>query len=160
MNIVSSIRGGIEMTLTIRRVSAHEREWADALAFRRAILRTPLGLDFSNADMEVEREDTLFIASDGQRLVGVVMMRNDGADRVTLRQMAVSEDMRGRHVGQQLLSAFEAHARDLGVRHISLAARKTAIGFYERLGYVAEDDEFIEMTIPHRHMSKALPVPI
>jgi predicted GNAT family N-acyltransferase len=70
--------------------------------------------------------------------------------------MAVAEDMRGRRIGEQLVAAFEAHVRALGIRHIGLAARKVAIGFYEKLGYAADGEEFTEVTIPHRHMSKTL----
>jgi predicted GNAT family N-acyltransferase len=144
------------MTVTITRSTVGDQEWADALVLRRAVLRTPLGLDFSAADLVAESGDTLFAAHDGKALVAVVMLRPDSPDSVKLRQMAVSENMRGQGIGEQLLAAFEAYARELGVRHIGLAARKTAVGFYERQGYIADGDEFIEVTIPHLHMSKTL----
>ena len=147
---------GTGVSVNITRFAVGDQEWADALVLRRAVLRTPLGLDYSTADMVAESGDTLFAAYEGERLVGVVMLRPDWTDSVKLRQMAVSEDMRGQRVGEQLLAAFEAHARELGVHHVGLAARKTAIGFYERLGYAVDGDEFIEVTIPHRHMSKTL----
>jgi predicted GNAT family N-acyltransferase len=35
-------------------------------------------------------------------------------------------------------------------------ARKTALGFYEKLGYRVAGDEFIEVTIPHYVMEKDL----
>jgi predicted GNAT family N-acyltransferase len=35
-------------------------------------------------------------------------------------------------------------------------ARKTAVGFYEKLGYNAKGDEFEEVTIPHFLMEKTL----
>ncbi len=144
------------MTVSIVHPTVGEPGWVEALVLRRAVLRTPLGLDYSPADIVAESGDTLFAAYEGQRLVGVVMLRPDGADSVKLRQMAVSEDSRGQRIGEQLVAAFEARARELGVHHIGLAARKTAIGFYERLGYACDGEEFIEVTIPHRHMSKAL----
>ena len=142
------------MSVSIGHLAFGGPEWGDALVMRRAILRTPLGLDYSADDLAAESSDTLIAAYEGERLTGVVMLRPDGADRVKLRQMAVAEDMRGKHIGEHLVRAFEAHARAIGVHHIGLAARKTAIGFYERQGYVADGDEFIEVTIPHRHMSK------
>jgi predicted GNAT family N-acyltransferase len=142
--------------VTITRPALGTPGWDDALMLRRAVLRTPLGLDFTAADIAAEAGDTLFAAYRDARLIGVVMLRPEGVDSVKLRQMAVAEDMRGQRVGEHLLEAFEAHARALGVRHIGLAARRTAIGFYERQGYAVDSDEFIEVTIPHRHMSKTL----
>jgi predicted GNAT family N-acyltransferase len=35
-------------------------------------------------------------------------------------------------------------------------ARKTAMGFYEKLGYEKIGDEFTEVTIPHYKMEKRL----
>jgi predicted GNAT family N-acyltransferase len=35
-------------------------------------------------------------------------------------------------------------------------ARKTALGFYEKLGYKAQGEEFEEVTIAHYVMEKAL----
>jgi predicted GNAT family N-acyltransferase len=35
-------------------------------------------------------------------------------------------------------------------------ARKSALGFYEKLGYTPEGDEFEEVTIPHYLMRKKL----
>lgn len=144
------------MSVTVEQVPAGSQKWADALVLGRAILRTPLGLDYSAADLAGENGDTLFAAHQDGRLVGCVMLRPGDAGSVKLRQMAVAPDMRGQRIGERLLAAFEAHTHALGVHHIGLAARKTAIGFYERLGYVADGEEFIEVTIPHRHMSKTL----
>jgi predicted GNAT family N-acyltransferase len=147
---------GGEMGLEILRLEASDQRWADALALRRAILRTPLGLDFSTDDLAAESGDTLFAAVSDGTIVGVVMLRPSGANSVKLRQMAVLDSMRGKRVGQQLLAAFESYAQARGIRHVGLAARTTAIGFYERMGYVVDGDEFTEVTIPHRHMSKTL----
>ena len=144
------------MTITIRQIAFGSAQWAAATELRRAVLRIPLGLDYSPADLAAEAGDTLFAAYEDDQLAGVVMLRLDGPGRGKLRQMAVAEAMRGRHVGEQLVTALEAHARAAGLHHVGLASRKVAVGFYEKLGYVADGDEFTEVTIPHRHMSKAL----
>lgn len=142
------------MTITIQQIAFGSPEWDATTALRRAVLRVPLGLDYSPADLAAESGDLLFAAYDDDRLVGVVMLRPDGPASGKLRQMAVAEAMRGRRVGEQLVTALEKHARTLGIRHIGLASRDTAIGFYERLGYTVDGGPFTEVTIPHRHMSK------
>ena len=41
-------------------------------------------------------------------------------------------------------------------REVTLHARANVVGFYERLGYSAQGDPFLEVGIPHRHMRRAL----
>ena len=120
------------------------------------MLRTPLGLDYSAADLGAERDDALFAAAEGGRLVGVVMLRLVDARRGKLRQMAVAEAARRRGIGERLVGALEGHARANGMSEIELASRMVARGFYERLGYVAEGEVFTEVTVPHIHMRKRL----
>jgi predicted GNAT family N-acyltransferase len=43
-------------------------------------------------------------------------------------------------------------ARERGFAGITLAAQLHAIGFYERLGYVARGDVFLDAGIEHRWM--------
>ena len=123
---------------------------------RRAVLRTPLGLDFTADQLAAESSDTHFVAFDGDSLVGAVVMTPYAADTVKLRQMAVSPAAQGQGVGAALLRAFEVHAKATGQKGITLAARLTAQGFYERNGYAADGDVFEEVTLPHIHMTKRL----
>jgi GNAT superfamily N-acetyltransferase len=144
------------MSIAIRQIAFGSPDWAEATALRRAVLRIPLGLDYSPADLAAESADTLFAAYEDDRVAGVVMLRPDGPGSGKLRQMAVAEGMRGRRIGEQLVTALEKHARTLGIRRIGLASREVAVGFYERLGYTADGPQFTEVTIPHRHMSKKI----
>ena len=149
------------MGLDIRVIAYETPEHAEAVALRRAILRTPLGLDFSVEDLAREAGDTHFAAFFEGRLVGTVVLTPYAAGpyeapRVKLRQMAVADDLRGEHVGTKLLTAFETHARVTGIGEIVLAARATAQGFYARYGYDTDGAIFTEVTIPHVKMWKAL----
>jgi len=42
------------------------------------------------------------------------------------------------------------------VKEIRLHARETALGFYERLGFVGEGARFLEVSIPHQVMWKRI----
>jgi GNAT superfamily N-acetyltransferase len=145
-----------QATLEIRQPEFGSPDWAEAVALRRAVLRTPLGLDYSAADLAAERSDTLFAGYESGGLAGVVMLRPVDAHSGKLRQMAVAETMRRRGVGERLVAELEAHARASGITEIELASRVVARGFYERLGYVAEGTVFIEVTVPHIHMRKRI----
>jgi len=144
------------MSLDIRTVAYGTPDYDAAVALRRAILRTPLGLDFSAEDLAREAADTHLAAFDNGRLVGTVVMTPYEPGKVKLRQMAVADDMRGRNIGAQIVAAFEDHARRNGIGEIVLAARQTAQSFYARLGYDTDDEVFTEVTIPHVRMWKML----
>lgn len=73
-----------------------------------------------------------------------------------MRQVATQEDFKGMGIGSALVSFSENAARENGGRRMILAARVTAIPFYEKLGYTASGEVFEEVTIPHRMMHKDL----
>jgi predicted GNAT family N-acyltransferase len=54
------------------------------------------------------------------------------------------------------MEALHDLARQQGFRAITLAAQLHAIGFYERLGYAARGDVFLDAGIEHRWMNRAL----
>ena len=56
------------------------------------------------------------------------------------------------HVGEQLLMAAIQEAERLGQRQQTLTAQIHAAGFYERLGFTAVSEEFLEAGIPHIDM--------
>jgi len=144
------------MALDIRTVAYGTPEHDAAVILRRAVLRTPLGLDFSAEDLAREAGDTHLAAFHIGRLVGTVVLTPYEAGKVKLRQMAVADDLRGEHVGAQLLAGFEAHAKANGISEIVLAARATAQGFYARYGYETDGIVFTEVTLPHVRMWKRL----
>jgi predicted GNAT family N-acyltransferase len=54
------------------------------------------------------------------------------------------------------MSFAENVARDAGYKTLTMHARKSALGFYEKLGYTVCSDEFEEVTVPHYEMEKQL----
>ena len=70
--------------------------------------------------------------------------------------MAVQNNLQGKGIGASLMNFAENVARDQGYKKLIMHARKTAIGFYEKLGYKVSGDEFIELSIPHYIMEKKL----
>lgn len=74
----------------------------------------------------------------------------------TLGRLAVNREARGLGVGGALVRALEEGARRLGLSVVELHAQTHAVGFYERLGYVAHGEEFLDAGIPHRAMRRSL----
>src|SRR5690606_7464615 len=82
---------------------------------RRAILRTPLGLDFTPEELAWEREDTHLAARMRDRVVGTLLLRAMDARTTRLMRMAVEEDMRGHSIGRRLVTHAEALLRNRGI---------------------------------------------
>ena len=59
-------------------------------------------------------------------------------------------------LARTMMRELEAILSARGFTDLSLHARKSAVGFYEKLGYEAVGEEFTEITIPHRKMVKRL----
>lgn len=123
---------------------------------RMEILRKPLGLSFDAAELEKEKEDVLMGAFEDEKLLGCCLLTRMDQHTMRLRQMAVPNSMQGKGIGRALMIFAENIARDLGYKKLCMHARKTALGFYEKLGYSASGEEFIEVTIPHYIMEKSL----
>lgn len=94
----------------------------------------------------------------GRLLYGPGALGKTGALEVgSLGRLAVTAAARGLGVGAALVRAIEAEAVRLGLAAVDLGAQTHAMGFYERLGYVAYGPEFQDAGIPHRAMRRALP---
>jgi predicted GNAT family N-acyltransferase len=76
--------------------------------------------------------------------------------RILLGRLAVLKAARGTGLGVALVTAVEEAGRELGAKECELHAQVSAMGFYERLGYVAEGPVYDDAGIPHRTMVKAL----
>ncbi len=79
-----------------------------------------------------------------------------GCGRLTpahkIGRMAVLPDWRGHGVGTALLRELTSRARTQGWPAVELAAQVSAIGFYERAGFVAHGEEFEDAGLAHRAM--------
>lgn len=123
---------------------------------RNDILRKPLGLKFTPEELEQEKEEILIGAFEEDKMLGCCMLIKNDVQTVRLRQMAVLNNLQGKGIGKALMQFAENIARDRGFRKITMHARTTAIGFYEKLGYNVSGEQFDEVTIPHYVMEKLL----
>ncbi|GLV82802.1 acetyltransferase [Streptomyces lavendulae subsp. lavendulae] len=93
----------------------------------------------------------------GRLLHGPEALAKTGSPEIgSLGRLAVRKSARGLGVGVALVRAIEAEAAGLGLTAVDLGAQTHAMGFYERLGYVAYGPEFQDAGIPHRSMRRPL----
>jgi predicted GNAT family N-acyltransferase len=131
-------------------------DYKKMVELRYNILRKPLGLDFTDDELEKEKDEMLIGAYEDDEMLGCCMLTKVGPQTVRLRQMAVKPGLQGKGIGRVLMQFAENLARDRGNAKMTMHARKTATGFYEKQGYKIVGEEFDEVTIPHYIMEKEL----
>ena len=142
--------------MAIKLIDHGSKDYSKMIALRHTLLRKPLGLSFSDDELESEANDILIGCFDDEKLEGCCLLTKTEPGILRLRQMAVVSGLQGKGIGKVLLQFAENIARDRGYKKIVMHARKTATGFYEKLGYRIASTEFEEVTIPHYVMEKSL----
>ncbi|SDK07925.1 GNAT family N-acetyltransferase [Streptomyces indicus] len=106
--------------------------------------------------LAVRADDGLPLGT-GRLLLGEAALAKTGDPAVgSLGRLAVAKAARGLGVGAALVRAIEECARARGLSGVDLHAQTHALGFYERLGYVAYGPEFDDAGMPHRGMRREL----
>ena len=142
--------------LTFREITCTSPLYLQTLALRERVLRIPIDLVLSAEDIADEDQQRHFVMLDGDDLVACVVIKPLHTATVKLRQMAVSPQYQRQNVGRDMIMAVEGVLIRSGTTHIEMSARKSASGFYEKLGYHASGEPYTEQGIPHVRMEKSL----
>ncbi|MER7999193.1 GNAT family N-acetyltransferase [Streptomyces sp. NPDC095613] len=148
------------------RVAVGPADLAACFAVRKEVFVVEQGVA---EDLEYDGRDgdavhVLAVRADGQPLgTGRLLYGPGAADRTggdpavgSLGRLAVTAAARGLGIGAALVRAIEEAARGRGLAAVDLHAQSHALGFYERLGYVAYGPEFLDADMPHRAMRREL----
>jgi GNAT superfamily N-acetyltransferase len=131
-------------------------DYLQMVDLRLQLLRKPLGLSFAPEELEKEKSDILLGCFEEDKLEACCILTEVDPTTVRLRQMAVGAALQGKGIGRVLMNFAENIARDRKYSRLTMHARKSAVGFYEKSGYRICSDEFTEVTIPHFVMEKEL----
>lgn len=142
--------------MPIKQIDYGTKEYDQMVKLRYEVLRKPLKLNFNTDELEKEKNDILIGAFEEDKILGCCFLTKQDDHCVRLRQMAVANNLQGKGIGASMMNYAENIAQDAGFKKIIMHARKTAIGFYEKLGYTVTGKEFTEVSIPHFVMEKKL----
>jgi predicted GNAT family N-acyltransferase len=122
-------------------------------------VRVPVFVDEQGVPRAIETDDrdahcVHVLALAGGTPVGTG--RLDVAQDGKIGRVAVLRDWRGRGVGRAIMRQLHRFARGDGLAQVWCHAQRSAVPFYERLGYRPEGDEFEEAGIPHRRLRASL----
>ena len=142
--------------MPIKLIDHGTKEYKQMIDLRYDILRKPLRLSFLEEELEKEKKDILIGAFEEEKMLGCCLLTEIDKDCIQLRQMAVQNNLQGKGIGASMMNFAENVAKDAGYKILMMHARKSAIGFYERLGYKVSGNEFLEISIPHIVMEKKI----
>jgi predicted GNAT family N-acyltransferase len=104
-----------------------------------------------------EHDDTALhlVAVEDGRIVATARVVMEGAT-AKIGRVAVAREARRRGIASRLIEASEAHARERGAQRLALAAQTGALALYEKAGYSAYGERFMDAGIEHLMMEKDL----
>jgi predicted GNAT family N-acyltransferase len=137
-----------------------------ALAVRRRVFIEEQGVP---EDIEIDQHDVVprgdiertgaqhvLAMLDGVTVATGRLVLGDADGRPHIGRVAVLPEYRGRGFGRAVMASLHDIARQQGATAVTLAAQLHAFGFYEKLGYEARGEVFLDAGIEHRWMDVVL----
>jgi predicted GNAT family N-acyltransferase len=132
------------------------RDIATCRDLRRVVFTLEQGVSEADEIDDLDEVATHLLAVLDGRPVGTARIVPKG-DYAKIGRVCVLADQRGTGLGAALIRAAVAECRHLpGVAKAKLGSQSQAVGFYEKLGFVAVGGEFLDAGIPHREMVLSL----
>ena len=124
-------------------------DWSDSHEIRRKVF-----IEEQNVAPEIEIDGSDALAS------GVVVYNNEKKpvatgrlilvdDEMTIGRVAVLKEERGKKLGDLVVRMLIRRACECGYEKQIAHVQTHACGFYEKLGFIAEGEEYLEAGIPH-----------
>jgi predicted GNAT family N-acyltransferase len=140
--------------LVFKIIEHQSDDYKKAVELRSEILRKPLGLAYSQEELEAENKQIHCAAFEGDRIIACLILVPKDETIMKLRQVCTATDFQGKGIGERLSLFAEEIARNKGFKKMFCHARKTAVPFYQKMNYKVISDEFLEVGIPHFQMEK------
>ncbi len=126
---------------------------------RYEILRKPWGQPPGSERDEGEETSIhrMIVDENSGDVLAVGRLQFNSIHEAQIRYMAVADDLQGKGLGSQILSALEDVARGKSIQRIILSARENALQFYKNNGYeIIEKTHLLFGKIQHWLMRKEL----
>ncbi len=143
-------------SVTVREIVRSSPYYQQERHLRNEILLRPIGLpDFGYEHRD--HQSLHFVALNGDEVVGCVLLALDPRTKNgRLMQMAVRLAWQGKGVGRKLIDVLVKRSIELGLSEITCHAQERAIEFYDKVGFVAAGQRFVEADIWHLPMRRVL----
>jgi len=102
---------------------------------------------------DLDNQAIQFLLWKNQEAIGTARFRTvDGWGK--LERIAILKAHRGEGNGKTLVQAILKYADITGIQHLKLSSQTYAVPFYEKLGFIARGEIYLDANIEHRDMFK------
>jgi predicted GNAT family N-acyltransferase len=126
------------------------------VALRNDALRKPLGLLLTPDELQHDKTSACWGVLLNNKIIGCYLADNQGENGWKMRQVAVAATQQNKGIGRIMLGDIEDNAKLNNVKLLHCNARKTAVEFYQKSGWIVIGEEFDEVGIPHYKMKKEI----
>lgn len=90
------------MEIEIKHIAFGGEEHKKEIELRYRVLRQPLGLNYTQEQLDTEKDESHFAAFEGEKLVGCLLMKSIDNKEIKMRQVAVDGGYQGRALVKRL----------------------------------------------------------
>ena len=105
----------------------------------------------SNSTTTTKHADHLLLTVDGTPAATARVFMTD-EQTAKIGRLAVLKEYRGQHLGAELIKELKKRSKALGAKKIYVSAQVYAVPFYEKYGFMAYGNEYLDIHIPHIDM--------
>lgn len=136
-------------------VAIYDKAHSDEMMIRNRVFQDEQGFEdeFDEID-ENNRAKHMVIYKNGEPIATCRFFKIN--DEYKIGRIAVVKEYRGQGIGKMIVRCAEEKVYELGGRELSLSSQVRVQGFYEKLGYVAEGEIYMDQMCPHIKMRKKL----
>ena len=109
---------------------------------------------FKNEFDDIDKKSVHVVAYENNKPIATARYYSDDDRIYHIGRIAVDKQMRGKRVGEKIVSFCEQRISDLGAKAIVLSAQERVKGFYHKLGYNEYGDTYMDEHVPHIKMKK------
>ena len=138
--------------MKIKRVS-EEAEIAKCLQIRAEVFIGEQNVPENEERDGLDAECVHFLATDGSETVGAARLNYLNEGYAKIQRVCVRQSSRDCGVGAKIIHAMIEQVRQDGLRDVvRLGSQTHALAFYQKLGFKAFGDEYMDAGIPHFDM--------
>ncbi|HBB32994.1 MAG TPA: GNAT family N-acetyltransferase [Cyanobacteria bacterium UBA8803] len=134
-----------------------EKELEDMYYQRWLVLRSPLGMERGTERDKHDQSAFHVVAVSNGRVIGSARLRELSPELGSIAYVAVLPEFHHQGIGTKLIQTLIAKARENNLKRLRVMTRLNALGFYQRLGFLATGATFDYLDIPHQFMELNLP---
>jgi predicted GNAT family N-acyltransferase len=135
------------------KVADFDRDFEAIAMIRTQVFQLEQGVDPALEFDGLDAEAIHFLAYVGQNPVGTSRIRSISPQQAKMERLAVLPELRKYGVGRKIVEAVLEFLAGKDIKVVHIHAQTQVIGFYQKLGFIAQGEEFEEAGIPHIKMS-------